>query len=227
MISIIIPVYNEENTIAKILESTEAAFRDIQHEIIIMDDGSKDKTREICEIICNTQKNINYVRLPQNHGKGFALREGFKKAIGKFIAIQDADLEYDPKILRELFNQANKNVVIYGKRDRKHGYLLNRIGNAILSFVCNILYKSNLFDIYTCYKIIPVEILKLLKLSANGFEIEAEITAKLLKRNIEIKEIPITYSPRTFKEGKQIRARDGIIGIWTLAKNKFKFVRKR
>lgn len=220
-ISIIVPVYNEEKTIFQILKSVQKAFENVEHEIIIVDDGSKDQTQNICQTICLASKNIQYIRLQKNYGKGYALRVGFTYALGQFIAIQDADLEYNPLELRKLFNQVKDNIAVYGKRNRKNGYLFYRMGVGFLSWFCNFLYQSHLFDIYTCYKIIPAQILKSLKLSANGFEIEAEITAKLLKKNIPIKEIPITYFPRTFKDGKHIRARDGIIGLWTLIKNKF------
>lgn len=221
ILSIIIPVYNEEKTIFNVLESTRDAFKDTEYEIIIVDDGSRDNTRTICETFITAYKNINYINLPQNHGKGFALRAGFLHTNGTFIAIQDADMEYNPNMLRELYKNVEENIVIYGKRDRKQGYFLNKIGNAFLSLLCNILYKSNLFDIYTCYKIIPNKILKSLELTSDGFEIEAEITAKLLRKKTTIKEIPITYSPRSFKEGKHIRAYDALKGIWTLIKNKF------
>lgn len=217
IISIVIPVYNEEKTILRVLESVENAFKDIEHEILVINDGSRDKTNAICA----TYKNIKYISLAKNHGKGFALRTGFTQARGSFVAIQDADLEYNPLVLRELCNHVKENIVIYGKRDRKQGYFWTIIGSMVLSSFCNLLYGSRLFDIYTCYKIIPNKILKSLELSANGFEIEAEITAKLLKKNISIIEIPIVYSPRTFKEGKHIRAKDALKGIWTLIKDRF------
>jgi len=217
MISIIIPTYNEEKTILRVLESVENAFKDTEYEILVINDGSKDNT----DAICAKYKNIKYISLTQNHGKGFALRTGFAQGRGSFIAIQDADLEYNPLVLRELCNHVKENMVIYGKRDRKHGYFWTIIGSMFLSWLCNLLYGSHLFDIYTCYKIIPNKIMKSLELSTNGFEIEAEITAKLLKKNISIIEIPITYSPRTFKEGKHIRAKDALKGIWTLIKNRF------
>ena len=221
MISIIIPVYNEEKTIFQVLKSVEEAFADVEYEIIVVNDGSEDQTENICRSFCAINKNTRYFRLPQNSGKGKALRIGFEKAAGEFVAIQDADLEYNPYLLRELCNHTKNNIAVYGRRDRKNGYLFYRIGNAFISYFCNFLYGSKLFDIYTCYKIIPAEILRSLKLSANGFEIEAEITAKLLCANIPIAEIPITYSPRSFQEGKHIRAQDGIIGVWTLLKNRF------
>ena len=216
-ISIIIPVYNEEKTISKVIDSVKRAFQDIAHEIIVINDGSSDSTHELCD----ARQDILYISLPKNHGKGFALRNGFINAKGLFVAIQDADLEYNPEILRQLCNQAEDNKTIYGQRDRKQGYFLNKIGNAFLSWLCNILYGSNLFDIYTCYKIIPAKILQSLELVSNGFEIEAEITAKLLKKNIPIIEIPISYTPRTFQDGKHIRARDALKGMGTLIKNRF------
>ncbi len=221
MISIIVPVYNEEKTILHVLDSVRQAFKSVEHEIVVVDDGSKDKTQNICQTICRSYKNIKYIRLPVNHGKGYALRIGLKDATGKFIAIQDADLEYNPMILRELYNHARENIVIYGKRDRKQGYFWTIIGSMVLSWLCNLLYDSQLFDIYTCYKIIPSNILQSLNLTSSGFEIEVEITVKLLRAKIPIVEIPITYSPRTFKEGKHIRAHDGLVGIWTLIKNRF------
>jgi glycosyltransferase involved in cell wall biosynthesis len=216
-LSIIIPTYNEEKTISKVIESIETVFKDAPHEIIVVDDGSTDQTKTICA----SHKNIKYLRLDKNSGKGKALRVGLTYATGTFVAIQDADLEYHPAILEEIYHQARENIAIYGRRDRKQGYFWNRVGNILISWFCNFLYGSRLFDIYTCYKIIPLKILKSLKLSAEGFEIEAEITAKLLRANIGIVEIPIAYSPRTFQDGKHIRARDGFIGIWTLLKNRF------
>ena len=221
MISIIIPVYNEEKTILQVLRSVRSAFADTPHEIIVVNDGSRDKTQDICDRYQNEQEKIICLRLPQNRGKGFALRAGLRRARGEFIAIQDADLEYDPATLRRLYSSASPEKAIYGKRDRKNGYLANRLGNALISLLSNMLYGSRLFDIYTCYKIIPRKILQSFSLSSDGFEIEAEITAKLLRARIPIVEIPIPYSPRTFAEGKHIRLRHGIMGIWMLVKNRF------
>ena len=217
MISIIIPAYNEEKTIFQVLNSVQRVFKDVKCEILVIDDGSTDTTGVICE----SYPNIKYIRLPQNKGKGFAIREGLKRAKGFLVAIQDADLEYRPETLYKLFLEAKDDIVIYGKRDRKQGYFLYKIGNAVLSGICNVIYQSKLFDIYTCYKIIPRSIMESLKLTSNGFEIEAEITAKLLKLKIPIIEIPISYSSRTFKDGKKIRGLDAVIGIWTLIKNRF------
>ena len=217
MLSIIIPVYNEQASIREVLEHIRVEFKDTPHEIIIIDDGSRDNTK----YYSMRESGIQYIRLPRNYGKGYAVRVGFDHARGTHVAIQDGDLEYSPKTLHELYKNikaGDEESVIYGKRDRKKGYILNRLGNAILSKTCNIIYKSNLSDIYTCYKVIPKKILDEIELSAHGFEIEAEITAKLLNKKVTIKEIDIPYSPRSFKEGKKIRAHDALAGIWTLIK---------
>ena len=217
MISIIIPAYNEEKTIGEVINSVHRVFSSTPYEIIVVDDGSSDTTGLICE----SQQNIKYIHLPENHGKGFAIREGIKNASGDYIAVQDADLEYNPETLFELCSKTKDNTVIYGKRDRIQGYYFYKLGNAFLSGICNLLYRSKLFDIYTCYKIIPTHIAKSLELKSNGFEIEAEITGKLLKRKVPIIEFPITYSSRKFHEGKKIRGKDALIGIWTLIKNSY------
>jgi glycosyltransferase involved in cell wall biosynthesis len=216
--SIIIPTYNEEKTLQKVVFQTEKVWSGSDYEIIVVDDGSKDKTFEISEKLKN--ENISVIHHDKNYGKGKAVISGIKKASGDFVTIQDADLEYSPKTLWQLCQEAKSDEVIYGKRDRKKGYLPNRLGNKILSSLCNFLFGSNLFDIYTCYKIIPRPVLNSLHLKSDGFEIEAEITAKLLKRKIRIKEIQIPYFPRGFSEGKKIRWTDGLKGIWTLIKIK-------
>ncbi len=218
MISIIVPIYNEEKTILAVLDSLKQAFKNDDYEIIVVDNGSIDHTK----YLCMRTDGILYIRLPKNYGKGYAVRIGFTHASGEYLTVQDGDLEYDPKTLKNLVDQTNEHTVIYGKRDGKQGYILNRFGNKLLSSICNMLYKSNLTDIYTCYKVIPRDIYRSLELTSDGFEIEAEITAKLLRTGVLIKEIPITYSPRTFKEGKKIHAPDALIGIWTLVRNKRK-----
>src|SRR3989344_5144193 len=208
MISIIVPIYNEQETIRQVLQVLRDAFVDTPHEIIVVDNGSTDYTK----YYCMRESGIQYIRLPRNLGKGGAVRTGFAHASGTYVAIQDGDLEYHPSTLRKLYDATNTTTVIYGKRDRNTGYALNRFGNFAISTLCNSLYGSKLFDIYTCYKIIPRVTLGDITLTANGFEIEAEITAKLLNKKIEIKEIDIPYTPRSFKEGKKIRLKDAFIG---------------
>jgi len=217
MISIIIPVHNEQGTIREILQAVRKEFADVPHEIIVVDDCSTDHTK----YYSMRELGIQYIRLPKNLGKGAAVRTGFAHAHGTYVAIQDGDLEYRPQALQMLYGYADNNKVLYGRRSRNAGYLFNRLGNIFISSACNILYGSKLFDIYTCYKIIPKNILEKIELTADGFEIEAEITARLLNNKIKIQEIDIPYAPRTFAEGKKIRFKDALIGIWTLIKNRF------
>ncbi len=225
-LSIIIPTYNEEKTLKKVVQETLRAFtepdlltrsvsKSFDFEIIIVDDGSTDNTPNI---LSNTKDDrVHLIKHLQNFGKGRAIRSGLQVATGDFVAIQDADLEYKPETLHTLYGHLiSTECVVYGKRSGDVGYILNRFGNKVLSFVCNMLFHSNLSDIYTCYKIIPRKIMQELDLQSNGFEIEAEITAKILKRKFHIIEIPIDYNPRTFSEGKKINWRDGLRGIITL-----------
>ncbi len=239
-LSIIIPIHNEEKTLEKVVFETQRAFSEIDYEIILVDDGSNPPTHPPPTVGGGERrgywdKNILLLRHDKNYGKGRAVQSGLKRATGDYIAIQDADLEYDPKNLYELWkiihdraldsrteSKALSGCVIYGKRSGRKGYFLGRLGNKILSMVCNILFGSKMSDIYTCYKIIPSGLMRSLDLQSNGFEIEAEITAKILQKKINILETPIPYSPRTFSEGKHIRWKDGFKGIFTLIRVKIR-----
>jgi len=219
-ISIIIPAYNEEKTLREVLQKAKEAFEGCDYEILFVDDGSTDSTQNIAQSMQDGHMRILTHQV--NHGKGRALQSGISGSTGDYIAIQDADLEYDPQTLRALWDTVrDTETVVYGKRSRGHGYLWNRFANILLSYTCNMLYQSSLFDIYTGYKIIPNSLAQSISLTSDGFEIEAEITAKLLLRKNVITEIPITYTPRTLGQGKKIRARDGFVGIWTLIKYRF------
>ena len=219
-LSIIIPVHNEEKTLEKVVLGVSEVFTEVDHEIILVDDGSTDKTAEIIASLKNPK--IIKIRHEKNWGKGAAIISALRKAEGDLVAIQDADLEYEPRNLHELYKIAReKNTVVYGKRDGKSGYLANRLGNKIISGACSMLFGKKLYDIYTCYKIIPRELIQTLDLKSNAFEIEAEITAKILKRKIPILEMPIAYIPRTMEEGKHIGWKDGHKGILMLLKIKF------
>lgn len=222
-LSIIIPIYNEERTLEQILSKVQESFKkeekEHSYEIILVNDGSTDNTRNIISNIKDSH--IQIINHERNYGKGKAIRSALLLATGEYVAIQDADLEYDPRTLYELWQIAtNKNAVVYGKRNGEKGYLSNRFGNKILTGVCNILFSSNMSDIYTCYKTIPRKLILALDLESNGFEIEAEITAKILKKKIKITEIPISYNPRSFSEGKHINFKDGYRGILKLIKLK-------
>lgn len=215
-LSIIIPVYNEEKTLEHVVLHVHNAFSHTDHEILIVDDGSTDSTPNIASHL--TSENIFYIH-KENEGKGSAVRQGLLHASGDYIAIQDADLEYQPETLYTLWSSiTHPDMVIYGKRSRNQGYILNRIANYLLSSLCNLLYSSSLYDIYTCYKIIPSHLARQLHLVSNGFEIEAEITAKILLQQKTILEIPISYQPRTHTQGKKIRAIDALRGVWTLVR---------
>jgi len=226
-LSILIPIYNEEKNLLNILQRVEEAdVLGLEKEIILIDDGSTDKT---CEILKNLEKKYLVIYHPQNYGKGRALRSGLKKATGDLILIQDADLEYHPKNYPDLLKPIleKKTEVVFGSRFLKKRaeihdiYWLYYLGNKFTNCLLNFLYKTKLTDFWTGYKLFSASVIKNLPLESDRFEIEAEITLKLLKKKYRILEIPIDYSPRTFKEGKKIRVSDGLKALWLIIKNKF------
>ncbi len=230
-ISIIVPVYNEEKTIEKILDKLSKVNLKIKKEIIIVDDGSKDGSKRVIEkYIKNKKKNKTeeYKLISkENGGKGSAIKEGIKLATGHMITIQDADLEYDPedykKLIKPIIN--NRAKVIYGSRflkEHKPMYKIYFLGNKFLSFLTKILYNSKITDMETCYKVFKSGIIKKIDIKANHFDFEPEVTARILKQGIKIKEIPISYNPRSIEEGKKINWKDGLQAIWTLLYWKFK-----
>lgn len=227
MLSIIIPVYNEEKTIKRVIRETLEL--DMPKEIIVIDDGSTDNSRAILENeISDPQVKINYNE--KNEGKGVALRKGFALLQGDYVVIQDADFEISPKELFKLQMLASRDNldVIYGSRllNGKNKFHFNSyLGNKILTFITNILFSANLTDMETPLKMFKKDVLKDINLESRGFEIEAEITAKLLRRNYKITEVPIVYYPRSRKEGKKIGLMDGLIAIFTLLKCKFNLLK--
>ncbi|MBU0686812.1 MAG: glycosyltransferase family 2 protein [Candidatus Margulisbacteria bacterium] len=222
-LSIIIPVYNEQNTLLEILKRVQAL--DLNKEIIIVDDYSTDRTREILSKY--KEANTKIILQSKNQGKGAAIREGIKMAGGDYVIIQDADLEYNPQEILKLIKLVidGQAQVVYGSRFKgKHVFrsLSHYLGNKLLTLITNLLYRTTLTDMETCYKLIPTDLIKQIPLRANRFDFEPEITAKILKRGYKITEVPISYDSRTFAQGKKISWKDGFAAIYALIKYKFK-----
>lgn len=227
LLSIIIPIYNEDRVVAN---SLPPIFNlNLPKEIIVVNDGSTDQTLEILNTL---SKKHGYTLITQstNQGKGAAIKRGLAEVKGDYFIICDADLEYDPQDIVRIWETAkkivaesgNKNIAFYGSRFlNKTPRSFHSLVNWSLTCLTNILFKSNLSDMETCFKLIPISALKDFHLEGKRFEIEPEITAKLLKNGYEIREIAISYNKRGYKEGKKIKARDGLIAIKTLMKEKF------
>ena len=200
---------------------------EVEKEIIVVDDGSTDATPEILKRIKNKYPELKVVFKEKNEGKGSAIRRGLKEVTGDLVVFQDADLEYDPRDYPLLMKPIleGKADVVYGSRFLgPHRVLLfwHLIGNIFLNLVTNFLYNTTLTDMETCYKMFRSEVIKNLPLKARGFEIEPEITAKILKRRYRVWEVPISYNGRGYEEGKKITWRDGFIALYTLFKYRFK-----
>lgn len=219
-LSIIIPVYSEKLTVKKVLEKIKKTdIGNIKKEIIIVDDNSRDGTREILKKI--KSKDIKIFYNETNKGKGYCIKKAIKHSTGEMILFQDADLEYDPRDYKILISALLKDnrKVIYGSRflkANKKGKVFFYLGNKFLSLMTSILYFSKITDMETCYKLFKSEVIKNLEIKREDFAIEAEITAKLLKKGIIIKEVPIRYYPRNFNQGKKIKWMDGLIALKTL-----------
>jgi len=227
-LSILIPTYNEEKTILDVINKVKKVkLSNITKEIIIVDDFSTDKTKEILSDLKDNSIKIFFHQ--KNQGKGAAIRTGLKHTTGDIILIQDADLEYNPeeypKLLKPIIE--NKTKVVYGTRmpyitsHLKDMYLPHVFGNWFLTFITNIFYNSKITDMETGFKIFKKEVTKNMKLRAKKFDFEPEITAKILKKGYKIYEVPITFKARTFNEGKKITWRDGIKAIYYLIKYRF------
>lgn len=224
LLSVIIPVYNEKNTIRQIVERVQAV--PITKEIIIVDDGSRDGTRDILKDLAK-QENIKVILHDKNKGKGAALSTGLQHISGDFVIFQDADLEYHPEEYPRLLEPIQKEYadVVYGSRFKGSGRAFlfwHKVGNIFLNFITNILYNSTLTDMETCYKMFRRDVIKGITIESNRFNVEPEITAKILKRGYKVFEVPITYSGRDFSEGKKITWRDGFSALWTLIKYRVK-----
>jgi glycosyltransferase involved in cell wall biosynthesis len=223
LLSVVMPAYNEEATIEEIIGRVLAV--PLRIELIVVDDGSTDRTREILGRL-HAQHGFKLILQPRNQGKGAALRRGFSEITGDVVIIQDADLEYSPEEfpqLIELICQGRADVV-YGSRflGRHRVFLFTHyLGNRLLTFLTNVMYNTMLTDMETCYKVMRTEVLRSMALKSDSFGIEPEMTAKIFKRGYRVYEIPITYDGRGYDEGKKISWRDGVVALWVLLKYRF------
>ncbi|MBI1793012.1 MAG: glycosyltransferase family 2 protein [Chloroflexi bacterium] len=223
-LSVVIPVYNEVDNIQEILKRVKATR--LAWEIIVIDDGSQDGTRDVLKKL-DGKSGLRVILHEQNQGKGAAVRTGLQAARGEIILIQDADLEYSPHDYPALLEPIKNGTadVVYGSRflggPRRVAMFWHMIANKMLTFMTNILYDTILSDMETGYKVFRREVIKGMSLRANRFDFEPEFTAKLLKRHFRIYEVPISFNPRDYSEGKKIKLKDAFEAVWALLKYKF------
>lgn len=227
-LTILVPVYNEEKTTVAVVNQllTLPLPPQWRKQIIVIDDCSTDQTSSLLREKFSSKLEVTLLRHSRNYGKGAAILSGLAKASGDYIIIQDADLEYDPKDISKMVSVSlcYPQMVIYGSRflgETEDTILGHRTANWFLTVLTNLLYGSHLTDMETCYKLIPKKALRKINLTSRRFEFEPEITAKILRQDIPIIEIPISFSKRGFSQGKKIRFQDGLIAIWTLFKYRF------
>ncbi|MDD4203388.1 MAG: glycosyltransferase family 2 protein [Candidatus Omnitrophica bacterium] len=224
-LSVIMPVYNEKDTIVNII--SQVLNLEILKELIVVDDGSTDGTRDLLKDIASKVK-VKLFFHDKNQGKGGCIRTGLSKAQGEVICFQDADLEYDPLELNELVGPIKKGVadVVYGSRlwggkpQRVHMFL-HLVGNRFLTLVTNILFNTTLTDMETCYKVFTKNAIEGITIRSNDFTMEPELTAKFLKKKLRIYEMPISYYGRTYEEGKKITWRHGVTALIALVRYRF------
>ncbi len=222
-LSVLVPVYNEERTVAEILDRV-LALGAVVKEIVVVDDGSKDRTAEIVRGRAETEPKIRFHQLPHNQGKTAAIRRALELATGEIVIIQDADLEYDPAEIPDVIAPILAGVAdaVFGSRFlvRKAArvlYFYHYLANTGLTFLSNLLTNRNMSDIETGYKAFRAEVIKPLVLSSKGFGMEVEITALLCKTNARTYEVPISYYGRPYEEGKKIGFMDGVAALWYIA----------
>jgi glycosyltransferase involved in cell wall biosynthesis len=225
LLSIIVPVYNEVATSRAVVDRLLAVDLPIPREILIVDDGSTDGTAQVLDAAVGQQLPIAVIHAERNGGKGTAIRLGLARARGSIVAIQDADLELDPQQLAYLVEPILSGTadVVYGSRflhGRAGAPLLTFVANRILTRVSNLLFGGALTDMETCYKVMRVDVARSLGLSADRFDIEPQITARLLRRGHRIHELPVRFEPRSRAQGKKIGWRDGIHAIRVLVRER-------
>jgi len=224
-LSVVIPVYNEAATVGAILAQVTAVG--LADEILVVDDGSNDGTPALLEQLKATYPAMRLMLQPRNRGKGSAVRAGIGAAQGDLILIQDADLEYDPREYPALLKpiEEGRAEVVYGSRflgaARRTTMFWHMIANKLLTLMTNVLYNSILSDMETGYKVFRREVIQSIPLRCRRFDFEPEVTAKLLKRHVRIFEVPITFNPREYSEGKKIGLKDAFAAVWTLLKYRF------
>ena len=223
-LSVVIPVYNEVKNVGEILRRVQATG--LASEIVVVDDCSQDGTRPVLQQL-DGRNGVRVLLHDQNRGKGAAVRTGMQQAQGEIILIQDADLEYDPRDYPMLLQpiEEGRADVVYGSRflggPRRAAMFWHMIANQLLTFMTNILYDTILTDMETGYKLFRREVIQGMKLRASRFDFEPEFTAKILKRRYRIYEVPISFNPRDYSEGKKIKLYDAFAAVWTLLKYRF------
>jgi len=220
-LSVVIPVYNEEKNVGEIIKRVQAVK--LAKEIIVVDDGSKDGTREILGKL-NGKKSVRVILHERNQGKGAAVVTGLKATNGDIVLIQDADLEYDPRDYPILLRPIEEGLadVVYGSRflggSHRVTMFWHMVANRLLTFMTNILYNTILTDMETGYKVFRREVVEGMTIRAKRFDFEPEFTAKVLKRQHRIFEVAISFNPRSYAEGKKIKLKDAFEAVWTLLK---------
>jgi glycosyltransferase involved in cell wall biosynthesis len=227
LLSIIVPVYNEARTVRSVLDRLVSIDLPLPREILVVDDGSTDGTKDALAAAVRDGLAVTVIRSEKNGGKGNALRKGLEHARGTIVAIQDADLELDPAQLGALVQPivAGATRVVYGSRflnGRPQAAWLSVAANRLLTGVTNVLYGASLTDMETCYKIMRVDVARSLRLEANRFDIEPQITARLLRAGHTVTELPVRFEARTRKQGKKIGWRDGVRALNVLVAERFR-----
>ncbi len=223
LVSVIIPIYNERNTVEEIIRRVRSSPIEDEMDIVVVDDASSDGSWEVVEKI----EGIRAFRHDKNRGKGAAIRTGFEQARGDVIVIQDADLEYDPRDYEKLLGPIRDGYadVVYGSRflggPHRVMFFWHYLGNRFLTLFSNVLNNLNLTDMETCYKCFRTGVIKHMKLRSERFGIEPELTAKFARRKVRIYEVPISYYGRDYEEGKKIHWTDGITALWCIVRYRF------
>jgi glycosyltransferase involved in cell wall biosynthesis len=227
-LSIIIPAYNEARTIREVLTSLAAVRFPVDYELILVDDASVDRTREILTQLCESRKQTRLFTNTENLGKGSSVRRGLAEALGDIVIVQDGDLELDPRDIPALIRPIleGRADAVYGSRFLRSRWpekmaFQNWVANRILNMAVNLLYRAQLTDVSCGYKAVRANLLRSLSLRCRRFEFCFEVTAKLKNRGVRIEEVPISFEARTRKEGKKIRHKDFFIALWTLLRYRF------